>query len=209
MKKNVAPTRTNLMSLKEELSFSKLGHDLLDQKRSILISELLSLVDQAAEHQNRLDYALKDAYKTLQDTVLRQGRLKTGNVAASVNIESDFELGERKIMGVHLPKVETSFVDHGPYFSPEGTSILVDQAVEKFRQVLELMGYLAELKVSIMRLAKEVKKTVRKVNSLEKIVIPDTSAALAEVSERIEETERESSILLKFVKKNLEKKEGI
>ena len=58
-----------------------------------------------------------------------------------------------------------------------------------FREALELMGRLAELKVSIMRLAREVKKTIRKVNSLEKIVIPDLRETVAFTRSRIEESE--------------------
>ena len=37
MKTNLAPTRSNLMRLAEELKFAELGHELLDQKRSILV----------------------------------------------------------------------------------------------------------------------------------------------------------------------------
>jgi V/A-type H+-transporting ATPase subunit D len=140
--------------------------------------------------------------------VLEQGRLKTAQLSSAVNIQSDFELSERKVMGVRLPQVQTSFSGQGPFFSPEGTSILVENAIEAFREALELMGHLAELKVSIMRLAREVKKTVRKVNSLEKIVIPDQKQTLAYTSDRIEEAERENYILLKAVKKSLSEKRG-
>ena len=67
------------------------------------------------------------------------------------------------------------------------------------------MGQLAELKVSIMRLAREVKKTIRKVNSLEKLVIPDKEETVKYLTSRIEESERESFILLKSVKEKMEK----
>lgn len=40
-----APTKTNLMRLKDELNFAMLGYELLDQKRNILVVELLALVD--------------------------------------------------------------------------------------------------------------------------------------------------------------------
>ena len=67
------------------------------------------------------------------------------------------------------------------------------------------MGKLAELKVSIMRLAREVKKTIRKVNALEKIVIPDDEETIRFMRDRIEEAERESFILLKVVKDRMER----
>ena len=36
-KLNVAPTKSNLLSMKEQLTVSKDGYDLLEQKREILV----------------------------------------------------------------------------------------------------------------------------------------------------------------------------
>ena len=55
MDTSIAPTRSNMMKLREELEFSRLGHELLDQKRSILVNELLTLVDLAVDYQNRVE----------------------------------------------------------------------------------------------------------------------------------------------------------
>ncbi|MDY4888152.1 MAG: V-type ATP synthase subunit D [Sphaerochaetaceae bacterium] len=208
MRVNLPATKSNLMRLKDELAFASQGHELLDQKRSILVVELLTLVDQAVDYQTRVENALALASTSLQNTILHEGRLKTGNLASSIDITSAYQLSERKVMGVHLPKVETDFVEHGPYFSPEGTTVLVEETISYYRDALKLMGRLAELKVSIMRLAREVKKTIRKVNSLEKIVIPDTKAALKDMSDRLEEADRESRILLKSVKDRLDSRKN-
>ena len=168
MDAGIAPTRSNLMKVKDELAFSKLGYELLDQKRSILVSELLTLVDQAVDYQNRVEKSLKEAERALQDAIMHMGRLRLGNLAGAVSITSEIELGKRKVMGVSLPKVHTSFCGEGPFFSPEGTSMLSEVALEKYQEALRLMGQMAELKVSIMRLSREVKKTIRKVNALER-----------------------------------------
>ena len=55
-----------------------------------------------------------------------------------------------------------------------------------------------------MRLAREVKKSIRKVNALEKIVIAKLNDALSYTTNRIEEIDREGFILLKQIKKRLE-----
>ena len=80
------------MKVKDELSFSRLGYDLLDQKRSILVSELLTLVDQAVDYQNRVEKSLTDAEKTLQDAIMNMGRLRVANLAGAVNIDSSISL---------------------------------------------------------------------------------------------------------------------
>lgn len=196
------------MKVKDELAFSRLGYELLDQKRSILVSELMTLVDQAVDYQNRVERSLAEAEKALQDAIMHMGRLRIGNLAGAVSISSSIELGSRRVMGVALPKVNTSFQGEGPFFSPEGTSLLSEVALEKYREALTLMGEMAELKVSIMRLSREVKKTIRKVNSLEKLVIPDKSETVKYLTGRIEEAERESFILLKSVKDRMNRKGG-
>lgn len=205
MNTTLAPTRSNLLRIKDEQNFARLGHDLLDQKRSILVVELLTLVDQAVDYQNRVQKALEEAHESLAESVLRMGRLKVANLAGAVSIDYSIDVGSRKVMGVPLPKVETTFTDHSPYFSSEGTSFESEITVGKYREALELMGRLAELKVSIMRLAREVKKTIRKVNALEKIVIPDNEETIRFMESRIEESERESFTLMKRVKDRLEK----
>lgn len=207
MDTTIAPTRSNLMRLKDELAFSRLGYELLDQKRSILVGELLTLVDQAVDYQNKVEKSLSDAQKALQDAIMHMGRLRIGNLAGAVNITSSIELETRKVMGVPLPKVATSFEGEGPFFSPEGTSLLAEIALEKYRDALSLMGQMAELKVSIMRLSREVKKTIRKVNALDKLVIPDKKETYAYLQSRIEESERESFILMKAVKARMEREE--
>ncbi len=205
MKRTIAPTRSNLLKLNDELKFATLGRELLDQKRSILVVELLTLVDQAVDYQGRVDKALKQAQDSMQHTVMEMGRLKVANLFGAVTIDSDIRLTERKVMGVRLPRVETSFTEGGPYFSPEGTTLSVEETLRGYRDALAQMGRLAELKVSIMRLAREVKKTIRKVNALEKIVIPELKEARAFMQSRIEEAERESFILMKLVKDRMEK----
>ena len=205
MQKQVAPTRSNLLRLNDELKFASLGRDLLDQKRSILVVVLLTLVDQAVDYQGRVDKALGKAEQSLQKSIMEMGRLKVANLFGAIDIRSSIRLSERKVMGVRLPQVETTYSGDGPFFSPEGITLSVEQSLVDYREALELMGRLSQLKVSIMRLAREVKKTIRKVNALEKIVIPDLRETVAFTRARIEESERENFILMNMVKDRMEK----
>ncbi len=204
--RNIAPTKTNLISLKNELKFARLGHELLDQKRNILVIELLNLVDQAVDYQERVDTALSRAYETLQEAALSMGRVKVLNLSSAVHMEASVQIKQRKIMGVPLPVVETDFKEYAPYYSPMDTSFWIDSSLMAFKDALGLMGRLAELKISIMRLANELRKTIRKVNALEKIAIPDLTETVDFIRNRLEENEREMFILMKMVKSNLEKK---
>jgi V/A-type H+-transporting ATPase subunit D len=206
--RNVAPTKTNLIGLRQELALARQGHTLLDQKRNILVIELLALVDQAVDFEDKMTHALSDAYRSLEEAVLSGGRLQILHLSSAVHIEASIDLGSRKVMGVRLPVVSTDFIEHAPYFSPADNTFWIDEAIETFKEVLRLVGKLAELKVSIMRLARDVRRTIRKVNALEKIAIPELEETVTLIQERLEENEREMFVLMKMVKSRLEAKEG-
>jgi V/A-type H+-transporting ATPase subunit D len=203
---NCAPTKTNLLRLKSDLKFAQQGYELLDQKRNILIIELLSLVDQTADHQSRVENALAEAYKALEEAVFDMGKLKVQYLTGAVNISTDITVRARRVMGVSLPVVETEFAEHNPYFSPMGTTYWIDSALQAFKEALRLLGKLSELKISVLRLANEVKRTIRKVNALEKIAIPDLRETLHYIEGRLEENERDMFTLMKMVKRNLDAK---
>lgn len=205
--RSVAPTKTNLLSLRQDLSFATLGYDLLDQKRNILVVELLNLVDQAVDFEAQVHGSLERAFRGLEEAALAMGKLRVSNLSSAVNMAVDIKLKQRRVMGVQLPVVETTFIEHPPYFSPRETSFWIDASLSRFREALQLMGRLAELKVSIVRLAREVKKTIRKVNALEKIAIPELRETVKTIQDRLEENERDMYTLMKMVKSRLEVKE--
>ncbi len=203
---NYAPTKTNLLRLRNDLQFAQQGYELLDQKRNILIIELLALVDQTVDFQSKVDTALAKAYKALEETVFDMGKLKVQYLTGAVNITTDITVRSRRVMGVVLPVIETEFKEHSPHYSPMGTSFWIDSSLHFFKEVLKLLGKLSELKISVLRLANEVKKTIRKVNALEKIAVPDLKETVHYIESRLEENERDMVILMKMVKGNLEKK---
>jgi V/A-type H+-transporting ATPase subunit D len=205
---NYAPTKTNLLKLRNDLQFAAQGYELLDQKRNILIIELLALVDQTADHQRQVETALAEAYQALESAIFDMGKLKVQYLTEAVHITTDITVGSRRVMGVSLPVIETEFKEHAPHFSPLGTSFWIDSALSRFKEVLHLLGKLSELKISVLRLANEVKKTIRKVNALEKIAIPNLKETVAHIESRLEENERDMFVLMKLVKGNLEKKKA-
>ncbi len=205
---NYAPTKTNLLKLRSDLQFANQGYELLDQKRNILIIELLALVDQTADHQQRVEKALAVAYQALESAIFDMGKLKVQYLTEAVHIDTNITIGSRRVMGVSLPVIETEFKEHAPHFSPLGTSFWIDSALNRFKEVLHLLGKLSELKISVLRLANEVKKTIRKVNALEKIAIPELKETVAHIESRLEENERDMFVLMKLVKEDLEKKKA-
>lgn len=202
----IAPTKTNLMKVKRDLGFANEGWELLDQKRKILVVELMGLIDRAVEAQEEVEKKLNLAFKALDQAMLRMGRRDLSLVALGMHIRSDIKFSERRVMGVSIPKVMVDFDDRSPYVAAAESSIWVDEATLRFREVLKLLGTLAEARIALMRLSREVAKTIRRVNALEKIFIPDYQETLKYIIMALEEMDREAFFINKLIKNHLLKR---
>ena len=54
MAEQIFSTKGNLIACKKNLELAKLGFDLLDRKRNVLMREMMKLIDVAADMQKRL-----------------------------------------------------------------------------------------------------------------------------------------------------------
>lgn len=204
----ILPTKTNLLRLKRDLTFTQEGYELLEQKRQFLIVELMALVDDTVKAHDKMEKELSSAFQALQNAVLAVGKNGIRSLAKAIHIESDINIQILRVMGVNVPKVNVRIRDDEPYFSPINSSFWVDDSIFRFRNILQEMEKLAEFRVSLMRLAQEVHKTVRRVNALEKIAIPDYKESIKFIQDSLEESERGTFATLKIVKERLELKKG-
>ncbi len=63
---NISPTKGNLMSVKKSLQLARMGFDLLDRKRNILIRELMTMIDSAKKLRGQISSTYARAYVALQ-----------------------------------------------------------------------------------------------------------------------------------------------
>ena len=201
---DVAPTKTNLLRLRRDYQFAREGHELLEQKREILVAELMGIMERAKELQHRVDEALALAYASLQRAVVRMGRRSVAAAAHAVDTKTTVRIGSRRIMGVTVPVVDTEIVERPPHYSLADTSFWLDESLANFRDVLHLLGKYAETNVAVARLTEEVKKTIRRVNALDKIALPDFRETIKYIGDVLEEGEREAFYVLKLIKNRLE-----
>ena len=58
---NIAPTKSNLLSLKEKLNIAEEGYDLLEQKREILVMSLMQMLDKVKALEKEINAQLEKA----------------------------------------------------------------------------------------------------------------------------------------------------
>jgi V/A-type H+-transporting ATPase subunit D len=204
----VAPTRTNLLNLRRDLEFANEGYELLEQKREILVVELKGLTARAVEAQRIVDEELAKAFAAIREAELASGSSGISFASGAVNVRTDISLKERKIMGVGIPSVSVDLKDTRPHYGPATTSVWTDEAVVRFRNAIAAIGRLAESRISLVRLAREIQKTVRRVNALERVFIPDYRETVRYIVDSLEEADREAFFILKLVKGRLEARRG-
>jgi V/A-type H+/Na+-transporting ATPase subunit D len=203
-KLNIAPTKSNLLVLKKQLAFAEEGYDLLEQKRQILIFELMSRLSRARDAEQAVDKALSLAFEALRDAQLDKGSEALDRAALAVKMDHQVDISDQHLMGMKIPRVMVKTEAVSVQFGINGTSVNADIAMSRFVEVLPLLAELAELENAVMRLARELRKTQRRCNALSKIFMPDYRETINYIVGSLEERERESFVILKMIRDRLE-----
>ena len=202
---NIQPTRGELLRLKKRIDLAERGHELLEEKRDALVTEMFDSLNLLKEKRENTQEALSEAIEHMIKAKVVMGTLELDDAAASSVRDIDLDVASRNIMGVNVPVVETEEEQNEERgYSLEQTSTKLDEAAEKFEEALEAILDLAETEESVKLLAQEIEKTKRRVNSLENVLIPRLKENKEYIEMRLEEQERENYFRLKRVKAKME-----
>lgn len=201
----VFPTKGNLLLLQKSLKQSEVGYDLLDKKRNILILEMMQLMDKARILNVNVDAAYKVAYQNLQRANTRNGMVL--EAASATPIDNSLEITYHSVMGVDIPVVTAADIEPHPYYGIHSTGSAVDETYLSFLEVRKYTLLLAEVENSIYRLAKAIRSTQRRANSLKNVMIPEYKKSVKYISNYLEEKDREEFSRLKVIKSTQEASE--
>ena len=178
---NMFPTKGNLIAAKNSLALARQGYDLMDKKRNILVREMMDLVDQASTIQTEIDTTFRAAYEALQQANIEMGIHMVQDIAKTVPVENTVKIKTRSIMG----------------------TVSLDEAQKAFNRVKELTIKLSTIETSAIRLATNIKKTQKRANALKNITIPTYEAIVKNITNALEEKEREEFTRLKVIKERI------
>ncbi len=198
MDMSLFPTKSNLMKAKHSLELAQLGYELMDKKRVVLVKEMMSLFDDAKAIQSEIDDTFAAAYHALQVAFISLG--VSHEIALSVPVDDSLELKYRSVMGIEIPTLRSMEPSPAIYYGLSSSNSLLDEAYMKFRKVKELTLKLAEIENSIYRLATNVKKVQKRTNALSNIIIPRYTQVIYDITNALEEKEREEFSRLKVIK---------
>ena len=202
---NVAPTRSNLLRVKQDLQFAKEGYEILNRKREVLTTELIRMAHNAEELQQQVWQLLAEAYVAMEKAQLKMGREQVEWAALAADKTVDVQLKVRGIMGVSVPVIESHGEPPEMLYSLGDTTASLDEASTAFVKVLKLIPELSMVITTVWRLASELHKTQRRVNALQYIFIPEYEETVLFIVSSLEERDREEIFRLKLLKRNSEK----
>ncbi|URA10119.1 V-type ATP synthase subunit D [Thermospira aquatica] len=204
MRYDIAPTKTALFDYKDQLSFSQEGRNLLEEKREVLVMQLLGILQKYKHARHQLEEKWTHFY---QEFLFLKALSGEESVAEMTCVDlshplSSVEMTEKAIMGVVLPSLKSLRTGQIPVKNFLATNVFYDELYLQFQDLFSLLLEVAQLESAVWRLANEIRKTQRKVNALENIFIPEFKEIVKFIADTLEERDRETLFQMKKVKKS-------
>ena len=194
----VVPTKGNLIAMKKSFQLANLGYNLMDQKRNVLIKEMMTLLDDVKLIRDRITSSYQEAYDALQEANISMGLIT--DIVNSTPEDYGISIAYRSVMGVEIPKIAYDKQPLKMTYDIERSNSKVDYAYNCFYNVKQLTVLLAEVENSVYRLANTIRKTQKRANALRNISIPRFESTIKVISEALEEKEREEFTRQKVIK---------
>jgi len=204
---SIAPTRSNLLQRRDQVKLAVRGADLLKRKRDALVGEFFALVRSSLEARRPLAQASREAYFALFLANAWDGPENVSSLALAEAKRVEVELKMENIFGVKVPQVQAPQFDDKLPFSPVGAGATTLEAAAQFRKLVEAIIQVAATETRLRRIGEEIKKTNRRVNALEQLVIPGINYEIRHIRSVLDQRALEETTVLKRIKAKLEEKE--
>ncbi|AIZ43955.1 ATP synthase subunit D [Deinococcus radiopugnans] len=200
----ISPTRSAMLASKASLKTAQSGADLLKRKRDALIGEFFALVKDALAAREELASVSTGAYTSLfgakaWDT---PEAVESLSLAGSGDYAIDMQIDN--LYGVKVPRIAVPQRDTATTFSPINVGARTIQAATDFGGVMDGIVKVAATETKLRRIGEEIKKTSRRVNALEQVLIPGIQDDIRFIRSVLDQREREASFTLKKIKAKLE-----
>jgi V/A-type H+-transporting ATPase subunit D len=207
MAEAIAPTRSNLLQRRDQLKLAGRGADLLKRKRDALIAEFFDLVKASLEARRALQEASKEAYFALFLANAWDGPAAVESLALASDTSLEVDIEVENLFGVKVPQVQPPEFSTQLPFSPVGAGARTLDAAAEFRKLTEAIIRVAATETRLRRIGEEIKKTNRRVNALEQLVIPGIMNEIKSIRSVLDQRALEEVTVLKRIKAKLEAKE--
>ncbi len=199
----ISPTRMALLQKRNQKKLAEKGADLLKKKRDALVAEFFELVGSALASRERLSSAAKEAYLALFLAKAFDGPAEVEALALGVPPIEQVRAEVENVWGTKVPRFEVAWPERvmASLIATGGQTLAAQRA---FRDFAEALVAVANTETRLKMIGEEIKKTTRRVNALEQVVIPGLDAQIRYIRQVLEQREREDNFRLKKIKSKME-----
>jgi len=191
--REVAPTRSTAIALADERKLMRQGYDFLDEKRTLLASEILRQLKVYQQQTDALAAATQSAAGALAAALERHGldQLQAYPAPAAPEISNPRRSLFLGLAMLTATEAAATGTDHPAAIdaSPEAKACRA-----AFETLLALSADIALRAGNLNRLAREYRRTERRAQALEKVLLPEVAEAIKQVNEQLDTMEREETI---------------
>jgi len=191
----VVPTKGFLIRLRERVSFLERGVEALKMKRDQLVKEAQALIKELRIREDA-EKKMVEAYEVLRLAYATAGP-REATKAALLAKPMRTKMRVRSVIGVEVPEIEVKELE---IVTTPSLNAAVIAAAEKLAEALNEIIKAANVEARFERIAESLAETMRKVNALEKLVIPEHKEIIKYIEEVLEEEGLEEFLRVKKYK---------
>jgi len=193
-------TKGALQRVKEQYRFIQKSKEILEMKRDRLAGEINASLPKMHERK-KIEQEIMEIYEEYKRLLMAYGSEELSSYSKAIGkLEVKFLV--RSLMGVPEPDIKIiSDLKFQNISDPALQSFCI-----RFYKLFKKLLNLALVETRVEKLALELMDTNRKVNALEKIVVPQFQKLIRYMEERIMEDELQEFVRIKYIVTKVEKK---
>jgi V/A-type H+-transporting ATPase subunit D len=200
---NDSHSKTELLDRRSERDLVREGKSVLEERRDLLARTMWQQIGRVER--------LEEAYRQRLD----RGRASCRRAIARHGL---IGLADCRMHRASIPKIEwrtgnrfgTAWLENPerddiaaaePSASAPRPSLELDRALSAVRQLIGLQIELAQAEGNLLRLTHAFRRTQRRVNALEHIILPDLDQAISRIQSAMDEMERDDLVRASLIKR--------
>lgn len=207
---DLAPTRSNLVELEENIELVEKGKEQLEKVQQQLINEFMDLFEKWQEEVGGVNDLYDEAERKSAMARAMEGDVAVRGAASAQSETVKIQSSVRNVAGVEVPQ----FVSSGAQrdldergYGLLGTSSRIDETASAYEELIDQIIKIAEIETAMQRILDEIEKIKRRVNSFKYNILPNMREQHDDIERSLMERERQEIFTLKKIKDKKEEEE--
>lgn len=196
--REITPTHSAFLELKDEKAGMQEGYRFLDEKRLILASEILAGLASYEREMAEFRDAHAAAARALKAAAARHGLQGVQVYPAAPTLGGQMHLARRSVLGVIVNEITCEMGDQAPPPPSVEQSPEAEACRAAFRTLVPRAAHLAAIAGNLERLRVEYTRTARRSRALEDVLLPELDETLRTIDTALEELEREEAVRVRL-----------